>query len=226
MCGRTLVSESKELAKKAGVEEGGTAQEKDNNRPPGSEMPVILDARPGKLHYVRWGLIPNNATEKPKYSTTYAKVETMQSLPTYRNLVGKRHCVFVIEGFYEWYRSGENKKPFFFQRKDKGLIYCAGLWDTWKDPATGIVIPSCTMLMQPANDFMLAIHDRMPCILTQAEASTWLDKSLNVIDRLKVLKAVPNDLLEGWPVDQKMNNFRVKDDNNNSPCGPDLTLFD
>ncbi|RZL06355.1 MAG: SOS response-associated peptidase, partial [Pedobacter sp.] len=83
MCGRTLISESKELAKKAGVELGGKVFEKDTNRPPGTEMPVIIDSRPGKIHYIKWGLIPSFAQEPPKYATTYARLETMSSLPTY-----------------------------------------------------------------------------------------------------------------------------------------------
>lgn len=213
------------MAAKAGVVLGGEAKEKDTNRPPGTDMPVILDARPGKLHYVKWGLIPSGATEVPKFATTYCRIETMQSLPTYRSLVGRRHCVFVVEGFYEWDRKSSTKQPYFFERTDKGILLLAGFWDSWKDPKTGIVIPSCTMIMQPANDFMAKIHDRMPCILSQSESATWLDRELPIAERLKALHAVDNYLLKGWQVDAKLNNARNKDDNNNKPSGPGLSLF-
>jgi putative SOS response-associated peptidase YedK len=226
MCGRTLIGESLAMAAKAGLLLGGDAREKDTNRPPGTDMPVILDARPGRLHYVKWGLIPSGSKEVPKFSTTYCRIETMFSLPTFRPLIGRRHCVFVVEGFYEWDRSGSARQPYFFERKDGGILLLAGFWDSWKDPRTGIVIPSCTMIMQQANEYVGKIHDRMPCILSQAESAVWLDRELPVEQRLKALHPVDNTLLKGWQVDPKINNARNKDENNNNPSGPDLTLFD
>lgn len=225
MCGRTLIGESKAMAAKAGVILGGEAKEKDTNRPPGTDMPIILDARPGKLHYIKWGLIPSNSREIPKFSTTYCRIETMQSLPTYKSLVGKRHCVFVVEGFYEWDRNSKDKQPYFFERMDKRIMLLAGFWDSWKDPKTGIVIPSCTMIMQPANSYMSKIHNRMPCLLSEAESAIWLDRELPASERLKVLHPVDDYILKGWQVDAKLNNARNKDDDNNKPSGPDLTLF-
>jgi len=226
MCGRTLIGESLAMAAKAGILLGGDAREKDTNRPPGTDMPVILDARPGRLHYVKWGLIPSGAKEVPKFSTTYCRIETMHSLPTYRPLIGRRHCVFVVEGFYEWDRNGTTRQPYFFERKDGNILLLAGYWDSWKDPSTGIVIPSCTMIMQKANNYVGKIHDRMPCILSQVESAVWLDRELPVEQRLKVLHPIDNSLLKGWQVDPKINNARNKDENNNNPSGPELTLFD
>jgi len=225
MCGRTLIGETKAMAAKAGLILGGEAREKDTNRPPGTDIPVILDARPGKLHYVKWGLIPADCKEIPKFNTTYCRIESMYSLPTYRTLIGRRHCVFVVEGFYEWERVGNQRQPYFFERKDKQLLLMAGYWDSWKDPKTGIVIPSCTMIMQPANIFMSKIHDRMPCILSQSEATVWLDRELPPQERLSVLHPVDEYVLRGWKVNAKVNNARNKDDDNNNPAGPDLTLF-
>jgi len=74
MCGRTLIGESKAMAAKAGLILGGEAKPKDTNRPPGTDMPVILDARPGKLHYIKWGLIPSYSSEVPKFNTTYCRI--------------------------------------------------------------------------------------------------------------------------------------------------------
>ena len=225
MCGRTLISESKDLAKKAGVELGGKLVEKDTNRPPGTEMPVILDARPGKIHYVKWGLIPSFATEPPKYATTYARLETMASLPTYSQLIGRKHCVFVIDGFYEFDKKQNPSQPYYFQRKDGEVLWLAGLWDTWKDPRTDIVIPTCSMIMQPANQLMSPVHDRMPCILSQAEATVWLNRDASRLDRLAVLHPVAEDVLEGWQVDQKVNNARNKDGDNPDQMGSQLGIF-
>lgn len=225
MCGRTLISEAKELAAKAGVELGSENTQRDTNRPPGTEMPVIIDARPGKLHYIKWGLIPAGSTEPPKFATTYARIETMHSLPSYRSLIGRRHCVFVIDGFYEFDKRQTPSQPYYFQRRDGETLYLAGFWDTWKDPTKDVVIPSCTMIMQRANEFMSQIHDRMPCILSQSEALVWLDREATNQKRMSVLRLPSNDLLEGWPVDKRVNNARNKDERNCDRNGPQLGLF-
>jgi putative SOS response-associated peptidase YedK len=41
----------------------------------------------------------------------------------------------------------------------------AGLWDEWKDKATGEMLKSCTMLITEPNDFVAEVHDRMPVVL-------------------------------------------------------------
>ncbi|WP_166332983.1 SOS response-associated peptidase [Sphingobacterium chungjuense] len=225
MCGRTLISEAKELAAKAGLQLGGENKAKDTNRPPGTEMPVIIDARPGKLHYIRWGLIPAGSIEPPKFSTTYARIETMHTLPSYRTLIGRRHCVFVVDGFYEFDKRQTPSQPYYFQRKDAQTLYLAGLWDTWKDPVKDMMIPSCTMIMQPANEFIGQIHDRMPCILSASEAMVWLEPSVEKQTRLSLLNRVSNDLLDGWPVDKRVNDAKNKDDNNNEQLGTQLKLL-
>jgi len=40
----------------------------------------------------------------------------------------------------------------------------AGLWDEWKDRATGETLKSCTMIVTKPNDLAAEIHDRMPAM--------------------------------------------------------------
>lgn len=88
-----------------------------------------------------------------------------------------------------------------------------------------IVIPTCTMIMQPANKFMSKVHDRMPCILSQSEAMLWLDREASRERRLSILHPVAENLLEGWQVDKKVNNARTKDGNNSDQTGSQLDIF-
>jgi putative SOS response-associated peptidase YedK len=81
------------------------------------------------------------------------------------------------------------------------------------------------MIMQPANQLMSPVHDRMPCILSQAEARVWLNRDASRSDRLAVLHPVAEDVLEGWQVDQKVNNARNKDGNNPDQTGSQLGIF-
>ena len=45
----------------------------------------------------------------------------------------------------------------------------AGLWDRWKNPETGELVMSCTIIVTDANALTRPIHDRMPVVLDQAD---------------------------------------------------------
>jgi putative SOS response-associated peptidase YedK len=51
----------------------------------------------------------------------------------------------------------------------------AGLWDEWKDRATGETLKSCTMIVTKPNDLAAEIHDRMPVMLERADFASWLN---------------------------------------------------
>jgi SOS response associated peptidase (SRAP) len=52
----------------------------------------------------------------------------------------------------------------------------AGLWDEWKDKATGEVLKSCTMLITEPNGFVAEVHDRMPVVLESKDFVSWLNE--------------------------------------------------
>jgi putative SOS response-associated peptidase YedK len=56
---------------------------------------------------------------------------------------------------------------------DDGPMVMAGLWDTWKSPASGEEIVTCTVLTCEPNKSLGEIHDRMPVILAQADWPKW-----------------------------------------------------
>jgi putative SOS response-associated peptidase YedK len=41
------------------------------------------------------------------------------------------------------------------------------LGDEWRDKATGETLKSCTMIITEPNDFVAAVHDRMPVVLEE-----------------------------------------------------------
>lgn len=53
-----------------------------------------------------------------------------------------------------------------------------------------------------ANDFMAAMHHRMPVVLEPDTAAEWLSGSMELLDDI----AVP--ALQAWPVDRRVNNAR------------------
>lgn len=48
----------------------------------------------------------------------------------WKSIRGKRRCIVVAEGFYEWLKKGNDRVPHHVKRKDGKLMLFAGLWDT------------------------------------------------------------------------------------------------
>jgi putative SOS response-associated peptidase YedK len=90
-----------------------------------------------------------------------AAVETVDVKPMFRDAYKKRRCVVPVSGFYEWTGPKTNRQPHLFTAADGSpLIALAGLWDSWKDPATGEDILSCTLITINASTWMKPYHDR------------------------------------------------------------------
>jgi len=90
----------------------------------------------------------------------------------------------------------------------------AGLWDEWKDRASGETLKSCTMIITEPNALAAEVHDRMPVILAEKDFEPWLSGSAGQ----ELLKPAPEDVLQTWPVSKRVNSSRASDD--------DATLID
>ena len=55
-----------------------------------------------------------------------------------------------------------------------GLFGFAGLWERWKDKASGEVIRSCTIITTEPNEVCAPIHNRMPVIVAPEDYGRWL----------------------------------------------------
>jgi hypothetical protein len=56
----------------------------------------------------------------------------------------------------------------------------AGLWSTWRNPANGEGIQSCTVLTCAPNAAMAEIHNRMPVILDEGDCGA--DRGKRYVD--------------------------------------------
>jgi putative SOS response-associated peptidase YedK len=79
------------------------------------------------LGALRWGLIPKWAKdEKIAYKTINARVETVDTAPSYRQAFKKRRCLIPADGFYEWRKVLGGKIPYNIQMKDGRPFAFAG----------------------------------------------------------------------------------------------------
>lgn len=185
---------------------------------------LVLRVHDGRREIVpaRWGLINYWAKDRSVGSRQInARSETAREKPAYREAFERRRCVVPADGFYEWSGPKGARKPLWFHPAAGGLLTFAGLYETWKDPATSEKMRTFTVLTTPANDFIASIHDRMPAILLPKDVDRWLatpDKGepSDAEEVSELLKPAPNDFLEARPVSTRVSSVGNE--------GPELIL--
>jgi len=121
------------------------------NVAPQSLQPVVrLDSETGEreLTVMRWGLIPFWSKDSMiAYSTINAKAETITTSPVYREAIKRRRCLVPADWFYEWKKiDAKTKQPYAIALQDGSLFAFAGLWDIWKDRASGQAMNTYTVI--------------------------------------------------------------------------------
>ena len=88
----------------------------------------------------------------------------------------------------------------------------AGIWEEWKAP-DDTLLQTFSILTTTANKTVAPVHDRMPVIIPPDEYSTWLSKHITNPEQLRAIyQPFPADLLEAYPVSDRVNSPR-----NNEP---------
>lgn len=87
-----------------------------------------------KLQSMKWGLIPFWTKRNPDYAAIMKTINCRddslaQMGGMWSSMKGRKRCVVIAQGFYEWLKSGKEKVPHFVKRKDGKLMCFAGLWD-------------------------------------------------------------------------------------------------
>jgi putative SOS response-associated peptidase YedK len=178
------------------------------NAAPSQELLVIRrNHKTGEvsLDPLRWGLIPYwcndpNGGRKP----INAKFETVRDLPTFRDAYRKRRCIVPVDGFFEWkaIKGQKAKQPYAIAMKDGTPFGIAGIWENWKEPASGEWIRTFAIITTNSNDLVADIHDRMPVILAPADYARWIGEESDPRD---LMRPYPAHLMRMWPISTRVN---------------------
>ncbi len=156
---------------------------------PHRNAPVIkLVGDQNVLTPMRFSLLPSWSKEpKVKFATHNARLETIDSKPTWRTVFVKRHCIVPMTDFIEPIYEGDLAGNMVaFHQRDHEWIYAAGVYDEWVNKETGEVIPSFSIITNDPPPFIEGVgHDRCPIFLTESGASDWLG---NEGEKASVLK--------------------------------------
>src|SRR5215212_449460 len=86
----------------------------------------------------------------------------------------------------------------------------AGLWENWKDPATGEWIRTFTILTTDANELVGELHDRMPVVIGPDDRDRWLNGE-DPQELQQLLRPYPSELMTMWPVSMRVNSPKNDD---------------
>lgn len=205
MCGRfAQKSPANKIKKQFKVEEVPPLVERYNVAPTQS---VLVVREPGEREtaFLKWGLVPRWAKD-PSIGNKLinARAETVTEKPSFREAFSRRRCLIPMEGFFEWSRRGDRKRPFYFHMKDGEPFAVAGLWEVWE--GVGGLLETCTLLTTEANEILAPYHDRMPVILRPEDYDLWLDADVRRSESLlSLLRPYSGEAMSTYAVSPAVN---------------------
>ncbi|KAG0670777.1 hypothetical protein C6P45_001786 [Maudiozyma exigua] len=132
-----------------------------------------------EVRYMRWGMVPHCSKDITKfkgYTTFNARMENILSSRLWKGCVRGKRCAIPISGYYEWLTKNHDKKnktPYYLRRKDRKLLFLAGLFDYNESEQ----MFSFTIITGPAPTNLKWLHERMPCVLEYGteQWDKWMD---------------------------------------------------
>jgi len=182
------------------------------------KLPVITNIEPKQVKLFSWGLIPfwvkdEKTAEEIKKRTVNARAETIFEKASFRNSAGKKHCLVISDGFFEWrYYKGKNY-PYYIKLKDKKVFSIAGLWDSWFNKNTNEEIFTYTIITTDANPLMAKIHNkkkRMPAILSKEDEEKWISKEIKKDEIKNILRPFDENKMDAYTISKLITNKEMK----------------
>jgi putative SOS response-associated peptidase YedK len=178
------------------------------NVAPTQPIPIVRMTE-GERHFalVRWGLIPSWVIKDPKAFALVinARGESVNDKPAFRNAMRYRRCLIPADGFYEWKRAGEAKRPYHVRLKGGGPLAFAGLWESWSGP-NGEEVETAAIVTTIANRALRSIHDRMPVMLEEETYDLWLDcRNVDAASASALIAPIRDERIEAYEISPAVN---------------------
>lgn len=172
-------------------------------------MPVITDANPEDISFLKWGFLPSSVDSEEqakdflgRYNMLNAKSEEVNSSRLYEESFYNHRCLVLCSGFFEWRKVKKEKVPYYITLKDDEMFVFAGIWNETTD-GKGQKTRTFSVLTIEANELMATVHNtkkRMPLILSPDDALKWLQKGLDKETLNSLLKPIPSEKLKAHTI--------------------------
>lgn len=173
MCGRFAFQGDQWPELTANIEQ--PVLEPNYNISPQDQTPVIhYDTNNLTITSMRWGLRPS-WSKKSTMEPINARVETIGSKPMFREAYQQRRCLVPASGWYEWKTTPRGKIPFYHSVSSQDVLLMAGVYEHWAQGDESL--STFTILTQESTPEIQHIHNRMPVIIDEKGANSWLKDS-------------------------------------------------
>lgn len=158
MCGRYALFSKNKIKDKFNVEINVNF-----NISPNTDV-LVIDNSFG-LKFIKWGFYPS--WSQNKLNIINARSETLYNKPSFKNTL---KCVFIADGYYEWKKDKDYKKPFYHYLKSD-FLYFAGIYN---------ITSGCCIVTTKSNTSISLIHERQPMLLLEKDIKSWLNNSYDL----------------------------------------------
>ncbi|MEX2571458.1 MAG: SOS response-associated peptidase [Gemmatimonadota bacterium] len=225
MCARATLTVSADDLEETFGHEVPTGYRPSFNLAPTQPLLVLSERDDGVVfQHVRWGLVPFWADDESiGRRLINGRSETVATKPAFRAAYAKRRCLVVVDGFYEWQRAPDGKRPHRIRMRSCEPFTLAAIWERWERGPEPL--ETCAVLTTAANALMAPIHDRMPVVVASADRAAWLGAEASRERLGELLRPYPGDELEAYEVSTLMNNPRRNEPACITPVDPPLSLL-
>ena len=180
-------------------------------------IPVIAQEDASRVQLMQWGLIPAwsrdlEEAERIRKGTYNARSETLHEKPSFKGALSRGRCLIIAGGFFEWQFVNQQKIPWYISLENGAPFVFAGLCDTWRDPQSGEICRSCSIITTQANPMMEKIHNtkkRMPVILKKDLENEWISGEPSLHKRKHLLQPYDNSGLKAHTVTPRLSSPRA-----------------
>jgi putative SOS response-associated peptidase YedK len=156
----------------------------------------VLAVSPHSVDLVRWGI------DGRKGGLFNLRSETAMTRPPYHGMLLGQRVLVPASHFYEWGAVGGRRLPMAISREDGKVLNLAGLLGRWEGR------PAATILTTVPNRDLVPLHNRMPVVLNDDDAATWVLEELSLQQIAEFLKPCPDGWLRLAPASPLVNDVR------------------
>jgi len=156
----------------------------------------VLTVGPDRADVVRWGI------DGGKGGLFNLRAETAIARPYYQRMLLGQRVLVPASHFYEWRTVGGRRLPIAVSRADGKPLNLAALLGRWEGQ------PATTILTTVPNGDIQPLHNRMPVVLNDDDAATWVLEELSLEQIAQFLSSCPDGWLHLAPASSLVNDVR------------------
>ncbi len=183
------------------------------------DLPVVTNESPDRVQVMQWGFVPMVYAPRKggrPLNTLNARNDNIYNPRSiYRKSAESRHCLVMIDGWFDHHKKDGIAYPYYVQLKTKEPFMIAGLWQTYVSERDEIEVNTVTLITGPANKEIAWVHNepayspesRMVYVVSPEDDERWLFSDEDV--SMELIRPLPDDTLDYYPCEPIKSNKKL-----------------